>query len=67
MEQNETEHEVTVLQIHRECIECETGQMFPNGMILTVYPERYTHECAACGATDNFPVTYPRIEYRLKQ
>jgi hypothetical protein len=66
MDENEIEHPVEVVQIHRKCKECDTGKMFPTGMILTVYPERYTHECKECGATDSYPVTYPRIEYRDK-
>ncbi len=55
---------VRALEVSAICEKCRVGvSMIYKGIMLTVDPPLYPHECPRCGVTENLEGIYPRIEH----
>lgn len=63
----EKRQEVRTLQVDYECPVCKSGMLRPNGQVFSSNPLQYGHVCNVCDYTQTFTVTYPYIDYIIKE
>lgn len=56
---------VIPMRVDMVCPHCGDGRMRPNGMVLTTYPPKYSHQCNVCSYVEAYDVSYPYIIWEV--
>jgi len=49
-------------QVNKICPKCNTGNMWPNGIIHSENPSKFEHHCLNCGYKESFDMLYPYMK-----
>lgn len=54
------------IKVDYRCDKCDIGYYRPTGMMLTMSPPLFKHECNKCGDLATFTEKYPTVRYALE-